>query len=136
MKTMKPPLKSTKAHRHARRKYPRKPMIGVVSPGEFTVVTVDPPMKSNERPVLFTPDSSDLVMSNIEPSAVRIENLNNRRIVGFALVIAPGIIANAMALPWGKIVLDLGHALGKDGGVVDQVKRLFGRGSARLQGKK
>jgi hypothetical protein len=111
-------------------------MIGVVSPGEFTVVTVDPPMKSNERPVLFTPDSSDLVMSNIEPSAVRIENLNNRRIVGFALVIVPGIIANAMALPWGKIVLDLGHALGKDGGVVDQVKRLFGRGSARLQGKK
>ena len=101
-------------------------MFGVIEPGGYVIVDVKPPIKDNERPMVLTPDSRDLLLENVAPAAVQIRNLNGIRIVGYVLVIVPSIVANAAVLPWRKIATDLGHAINKEGGVIDQIKRLFG----------
>jgi hypothetical protein len=134
-----PPTNLIKGHRRAKRRKPlpelsRRPKIGVVAPGETVVVVIDPPM-NNEQPMLLTPDSRDVMLTEIQPDAVHITNVNPTRIIGYALLIVPAIIANAAVLPWRKIATDIGHALTREGGMFDQLRRMFKGEDPKLPGK-
>lgn len=91
----------------------------------MVTLTIHPPLAEHEQPVLITPKAGDVLIQEAGLDFVTVANQTDR-ISAFGLTVVPRVLVQAAAIPWGRVMRDLGSAV-KESGVMDQLKQFLTR---------
>ena len=127
MAKSKTPARATKGRTYRRRKVAgatwRRPIAGLLEPGQAIVLVIDPPMTVHEQPVVMTPNGGDILLLDAELDRVTIQNQTDR-VVAYLMTVVPRVLVKAATVPWKRIAADLGHAV-RESGVLDRFARML-----------
>ena len=101
----------------------RRPVAGLLEPGQTIVHTLDPPLAVNEQPIALTPNAGDIMLIDPALDRVTIQNQTDR-VVAYMVTVVPSLVVKAAMVPWRRVATDLGHAV-RESGLLDQFKRLL-----------
>lgn len=129
--------RTTPARRGTSRTYRRKPrrrrpIAGLLEPGQVLVLVIDPPLSDHEQPVAFTPNAGDVLLREATRDRVTIVNTTDR-IVAYLLTTAPKLLVKAATIPWKRVVTDLRQAV-RNSGLLERFAQLF-NGDRAIPGK-
>lgn len=120
-----PPTSSGTDRPYRRRKVRtwRRPVAGLLEPGQALVLVIEPPMQANEQPVVLTPNAGDIILLDAQTDRVTVKNQTDR-VVAYMVSVVPSVLVKAASVPWKRIVSDLGTAV-RESGVLDRFARMF-----------
>lgn len=101
----------------------RRPVAGLLEPGQAIVLVIDPPMGPAEQPVALTPNAGDIILLDAMADRVTIQNRTDR-VVAYLMTVAPRVLVKAATVPWKRIVSDLGQAV-RESGVLERFARML-----------
>lgn len=116
----------TKQSVYRRRPRPRprrRPIAGLLEPGQAIALMIDPPLRPNEQPVALTPNAGDILLRDASAERVTVVNQTDR-VVAYLLTVVPSVVVKAAMVPWRRVIADLGQAV-KNSGVLDRFAALL-----------
>ena len=81
----------------------RTPAFGVAAPGHPVQVFIEKPLEEHEIPVVLTRRPSAVIVREVKPTSVVIENRTSGPVV-YVLVVVPRSLARLSVVPWQEIV--------------------------------
>lgn len=123
-----PPNSTTRLYRRTKaKKQPaqprRRPIAGLLQPGEVRSIALEPPLGDAEQAVLLTPNVGDVVLQPGSVDHVVVANQTGR-IAAYLVTTAPRALVKLAAVPWAQVFGDVGEAVAESG-VVERVRQLF-----------
>ena len=104
----------------------RRPIAGLLEPGQTIVLTIDPPLRAHEQPLALTPNAGDIYLRDATQDRVTIVNTTDR-IVAYLMTVVPRVLVKAATVPWPRVIADLGQAV-RNSGVLDRFAQLISGG--------
>lgn len=123
MTRMRKPERAGTRRVYRRKPRRRRPIAGLLEPGQAIVLVIDPPMGPNEQPVALTPNAGDILMRDVTLNRVTVVNTTDR-IVAYLLTVVPKLLVRAAMVPWKRVINDLSQAV-KNSGVLDRFAQLI-----------
>ena len=115
---------ATRVYRRKPRR--RRPIAGLLEPGQTIVLTIDPPLRAHEQPLALTPNAGDIYLRDATQDRVTIVNTTDR-IVAYLMTVVPRVLVKAATVPWPRVIADLGQAV-RNSGVLDRFAQLISGG--------
>lgn len=127
-KTRKMRAKAATRRVYRRKPRRRRPIAGLLEPGQSLVLVIDPPLRDSEQPVALTPNAGDILLRDATASRVTVVNTTDR-VVAYLMTVAPKLLVKAATVPWQRVITDLRQAV-RNSGVLDRFAQLLNGGRA------